>query len=87
MAEERKPQVVRERIEVCELDLARLDLMTPALIEQNNKYRTSDEAATLVIDLTTNNGIETVWGRYEIQQIECKYYKAGIPCQRCAMSP
>jgi carbon-monoxide dehydrogenase catalytic subunit len=87
MAEEKKPRVVRERIEVCELDRARLALMNPALIEQKKESRTCDEAAKPFVELTMKEGIETVWDRHEMQQPECKYCAAGISCQRCAMGP
>jgi len=87
MAEEKKPRVVRERIEVCELDRARLALMNPALIEQKKESRTFDEAAKPFVELTMKEGIETVWDRHEMQQPECKYCAAGISCQRCAMGP
>lgn len=87
MTEEKKPQIVREKIEVCELDRARLALMNPALIEQKKESRTFDEAAKPFVELTMKEGIETVWDRHEMQQPECKYCAAGISCQRCAMGP
>ncbi|MCQ8894045.1 MAG: anaerobic carbon-monoxide dehydrogenase catalytic subunit [Methanolinea sp.] len=87
MKEEKKPQIIRERIEVCELDRARLSLMNPELIKQKRENRTIDEAAKPFIELTMKEGIETVWDRHEMQQPECKYCAAGISCQRCAMGP
>jgi len=87
MTGEKKPRIVREKIEVCELDRARLALMNPALIEQKREDRTFDETAKPFIEHTMREGIETVWDRYEMQQPECKYCAAGLSCQRCAMGP
>ena len=50
MAEdEPKPVLVRERLDVCELDRARMSLMNPALIEQKKQKRTTDENAKPLI--------------------------------------
>lgn len=87
MTGEKKPQIVREKVDVCELDRARLSLMNPALIEQKRESRTFDETAKPFIEHTMKEGIETVWDRYEMQQPECKYCAAGLSCQRCAMGP
>jgi carbon-monoxide dehydrogenase catalytic subunit len=87
MIEEPKPQLIRERRDVCELDRARMSLLNPALIEQKKNERTIDENAKPVLELTMREGIETVWDRYEMQQPSCKYCEAGISCSRCAMGP
>jgi len=87
MAEEPEPTLIGERIEVCELDRARLSLMNPALVEEKREARTADESAKPFIELTMKEGIETVWDRFEMQQPECKYCAAGISCARCAMGP
>jgi len=40
MEKEPKPQLIRERLDVCELDRARMSLMNPALIVQKKEERT-----------------------------------------------
>ena len=87
MAEEPKPQLIREKLDVCELDRARMSLLNPALIEQKKEERTIDENAKPILELTMREGIETVWDRYEMQQPSCKYCLAGISCARCTMGP
>ena len=87
MPEEPKPQLIRERLDVCELDRARMSLLNPALIEQKKNERTTDENAKPVLELMMREGIETVWDRFEMQQPSCKYCEAGTSCSRCAMGP
>ena len=87
MTDEPKPQLIRERLDVCELDRARMSLLNPVLIEQKKNERTIDENAKPVLELTIREGVETVWDRYEMQQPSCKYCLAGISCSRCAMGP
>ena len=88
MAEqEPKPVLVRERLDVCELDRARMSLMNPALIEQKKKERSIDENAKPLIDMALREGFETVWDRHEMQQPPCKYCEAGTSCSRCTMGP
>ncbi|OPX66083.1 MAG: Acetyl-CoA decarbonylase/synthase complex subunit alpha 2 [Methanoregulaceae archaeon PtaB.Bin056] len=87
MTEEQKPVLIREKIEVCELDRVRLALMNPQLIEQKKEERTFDESAKPYLELTMKDGIETVWDRYEMQQPPCKYCASGLSCSRCAMGP
>ena len=85
--EEPKPVLVRERLDVCELDRVRMALMNPALIAQKLAERTIDENAKPLLERTMKDGIETVWDRYEMQQPPCKYCEAGLSCHRCAMGP
>jgi len=87
MAEEPKPVLVRERLDVCELDRARMSLLNPALIAQKLEDRTIDENAKPLIELTMKEGLETVWDRFEMQQPPCKYCEAGTSCARCTMGP
>jgi carbon-monoxide dehydrogenase catalytic subunit len=87
MAEEPKPVLVRERLDVCELDRARMSLLNPALIAQKLETRTSDENAKPLLELTMKEGLETVWDRFEMQQPPCKYCEAGNTCSRCTMGP
>jgi carbon-monoxide dehydrogenase catalytic subunit len=87
MAEEPKPVLVRERLDVCELDRARMSLLNPALIEQKKEARTIDENAKPLLEMTMKEGIETVWDRFEMQQPPCKYCEAGNSCSRCTMGP
>jgi carbon-monoxide dehydrogenase catalytic subunit len=87
MTEEPKPQLIREKLDVCELDRARMSLLNPALIEQKKNERTIDENAKPVLELMMREGIESVWDRYEMQQPSCKYCEAGTSCSRCAMGP
>ncbi len=87
MAEEPKPVMVRERLDVCELDRARMSLLNPALIAQKLEARTIDENAKPLLELTMKEGLETVWDRFEMQQPPCKYCEAGVSCARCTMGP
>jgi carbon-monoxide dehydrogenase catalytic subunit len=64
MPEEPKPQLIREKLDVCELDKARMALLNPALIEQMKNDRTTDENAKPVLELMMKEGIETVWDRF-----------------------
>ena len=87
MEEEPKPQLIREKLDVCELDRARMSLLNPVLIEQKKNERTIDENAKPILDLMMREGMETVWDRFEMQQPPCKYCLAGISCSRCTMGP
>ncbi|OPX63245.1 MULTISPECIES: anaerobic carbon-monoxide dehydrogenase catalytic subunit [unclassified Methanoregula] len=87
MAEEPKPVLVRERLEVCELDRARMSLLNPALIAQKIEARTTDENAKPLLEMTMKEGLETVWDRFEMQQPPCKYCETGSTCSRCTMGP
>ena len=87
MAEEPKPVLVRERLDVCELDRARMSLLNPALIAEKKEKRTIDENAKPLLELTMKEGLETVWDRFEMQQPSCKYCEAGTSCSRCTMGP
>ena len=87
MAEEPKPQLIREKLDVCELDRAKMSLMNPALIVQKKNERTTDENAKPVLEMMMREGIETVWDRFEMQQPPCKYCESGLSCSRCAMCP
>lgn len=87
MEQEPKPQLIREKLDVCELDRARMSLLNPALIEQKKNERTIDENAKPVIELMLREGMETVWDRYEMQQPSCKYCLSGTSCSRCTMGP
>jgi carbon-monoxide dehydrogenase catalytic subunit len=87
MTEEPKPTLVREKMEVCELDRARLALMNPQLIEQKKEERTFDEGTKPFVEMTMQEGVETVWDRFEMQQPPCKYCSSGLSCSRCAMGP
>ncbi len=87
MAEEPKPTLVREKLDVCELDRARMSLLNPVLIEQKKNERTIDENAKPVLELMMREGMETVWDRFEMQQPPCKYCEAGTSCSRCTMGP
>ena len=87
MAEEPKPVMVRERLDVCELDRARMSLLNPALIAEKIEARTIDENAKPVLEMTMKEGLETVWDRFEMQQPPCRYCETGSTCSRCAMGP
>ena len=50
MTEEPKPQLIREKLDVCELDKARMAILNPALIEQKKNERTIDENAKPVLE-------------------------------------
>jgi carbon-monoxide dehydrogenase catalytic subunit len=78
MAEEPKPQLIREKLDVCELDRAKMSLMNPALIEQKKNERTIGENAKPVLEMMMREGIETVWDRFEMQQPPCKYCESGL---------
>lgn len=87
MAEEPKSHLIRERLDVCELDRARMSLLNPQLIGQKIESRTLDENAKQVLEMTMREGIETVWDRFEMQQPPCKFCESGLSCSRCAMGP
>ena len=87
MTEEPKPQIIQERIDVCELDRARMALLNPALIEQKKEARTIDENAKPLLEMTMRDGIETVWDRFEMQQPPCKYCEAGTPAPAAPWGP
>ncbi len=87
MAVEPKPTLIREKLDVCELDRARMSLLNPVLIEQKKNERTTDENAKPVLELMMREGMETVWDRFEMQQPPCKYCEAGTSCSRCTMGP
>ena len=87
MTDEPKPIIIQGRLDVCELDRARMALLNPALIEQKKEARTIDENAKPLIEMTMREGIETVWDRFEMQQPPCKYCESGLSCARCTMGP
>ena len=87
MTDEPKPIIIQERLEVCELDRARMALLNPVLIEQKTEARTIDENAKPMLEMTMREGIETVWDRFEMQQPSCKYCESGLSCARCTMGP
>lgn len=87
MTDEPKPIIIQERLEVCELDRARMALLNPGLIEQKTEARTIDENAKPMLEMTMREGIETVWDRFEMQQPPCKYCESGLSCARCTMGP
>ena len=87
MTDEPKPIIIQERLEVCELDRARMALLNPVLIEQKTEARTIDENAKPMLEMTMREGIETVWDRFEMQQPPCKYCESGLSCARCTMGP
>jgi len=79
MVEEPKARLIRERLDVCELDRAKMSLLNPQLIEQKKQERTIDETTKILLERTMKEGIETVWDRFEMQQPPCKYCMAGRP--------
>lgn len=87
MTNEPEPRLVRERLDVCELDRARMSLLNPQLVEEKKEERTIDENSKPLLERTLTEGIETVWDRFEMQQPPCKYCQSGVSCSRCAMGP
>ncbi len=87
MADDPQPVIIRERLDVCELDRARMSLLNPALIAQKLEARTIDENAKPILEMTMKEGFETVWDRFEMQQPPCKSCELGTTCSRCAMGP
>jgi hypothetical protein len=61
-------ETAKKKIEISEVERARMSLMNPELIRNKNQERTIDEAAKSIIGLMLKEGIETVWDRFEIQQ-------------------
>jgi carbon-monoxide dehydrogenase catalytic subunit len=49
MENEPKPQLIREPLDVCELDRVRMSLLNPALIDEKKEERTIDENVQLVL--------------------------------------
>ena len=87
MTDEPEPVIVQGKLDVCELDRARMALLNPALIAQKKDARTIDENAKPLIEMTMREGIETVWDRFEMQQPPCRYCESGLSCARCTMGP
>jgi carbon-monoxide dehydrogenase catalytic subunit len=87
MAEEPKPEPVGGRAEIPDIERAKMSMMNPRLIQQKVDERTVDELAKPMIALSLQEGIDTVWDRFELQQPPCKYCVAGLSCNRCAMGP
>ncbi len=76
-----------KKMEISEIERAKMSLMNPDLIRDKIQQRTIDESAKPIIEITLKEGIETVWDRFEIQQPPCRYCSAGLSCSRCAMGP
>lgn len=55
----------------------------PSVAEERTSERTSRE----VLEKTMEEGVQTVWERFEKQQPSCKFCATGVSCQRCAMGP
>ena len=87
MAKTPPPEYVQKRIFCSDVEKARMSLMNPELIRQKSEKRTIDELAKPMIEKALQEGIETVWDRFEQQQPPCKHCTMGISCNRCAMGP
>ncbi len=87
MAKTPPPEYVQKRIFCSDVEKARMALMNPDLIRQKSEERTIDELAKPMIKKALQEGIETVWDRFEQQQPPCKHCTMGISCNRCAMGP
>ncbi|TAJ44925.1 anaerobic carbon-monoxide dehydrogenase catalytic subunit [Methanofollis fontis] len=85
--EQKKGTYIRERIACTALERAKLSLMNPAVIEAKAEERTIDETAKPLLKLSLEEGIETVWDRFEQQQPPCRFCASGVSCNRCAMGP
>lgn len=55
----------------------------PSLVEE----RTAERTASEVLTKTMEEGVQTVWERFEKQKPSCKFCATGVSCQRCAMGP
>ena len=79
--------MIREKLDVCELDKARMSILNPALIEQKKNERTIDENAKPVLE-TDDAGrhrdrLGPVRDATAFMQILC----SGTSCSRCTMGP
>ncbi|WP_084600780.1 anaerobic carbon-monoxide dehydrogenase catalytic subunit [Methanolacinia paynteri] len=81
------PVLVDRKLDTCELDRAKMSLMNPKVIKEKSNERTIDELAKVMLEHTMEEGIETVWDRFEMQQPQCSYCSDGLSCSRCAMGP
>lgn len=52
-----------------------------------NNARSIDPAALDLIKKAANEGIETVWDRYEAQQPQCGFGSLGVCCRHCIQGP
>ncbi|NYT05712.1 MAG: anaerobic carbon-monoxide dehydrogenase catalytic subunit [Methanomicrobiales archaeon] len=87
MDDDKKPGYVRGKVSCTLLERAKMSLLNPKLIEEKAAERTIDALARPMIRLALEEGVETVWDRFEQQQPACKYCSSGLSCNRCAMGP
>ncbi|MDD1769681.1 MAG: anaerobic carbon-monoxide dehydrogenase catalytic subunit [Methanomassiliicoccales archaeon] len=78
-----------ERYEIIAVECLRVQRkdQSPEMIEQKVDERALDKNTQAVLKKTMQEGVETVWDRFEKQQPPCKFCSTGISCQRCAMGP
>ena len=51
------------------------------------EMRASDRTDQEIIEKTIDEGIETVWDRFQLQQPQCGFGQLGVCCNNCAMGP
>jgi hydroxylamine reductase (hybrid-cluster protein) len=61
--------------------------MTDQTIRTEAERRASDRADQEIIRKALDEGIETVWDRFELQQPQCGFGQLGVCCNNCAMGP
>jgi len=49
-------------------------------------HRSIDEAAQIMLQIAQQQGVQTIWDRYEAQTV-CKFGKMGICCRICDIGP
>jgi len=78
-----------ERVEIISVECLKIAAkeLTPEKIESKVQDRALDPFTKEVLRKSMQEGVETVWDRFEKQQPSCKYCSTGVSCQRCAMGP
>ena len=61
--------------------------MTDQTIRTEAERRASDRADQEIIRKALDEGVETVWDRFELQQPQCGFGQLGVCCNNCAMGP
>lgn len=61
--------------------------MTNQDIRAEAETRASDRTDQEIIRKTLEEGVETVWDRFALQQPQCGFGQLGVCCNNCAMGP
>ena len=61
--------------------------MTEQDIRIEAERRASDRTDQEIIRKTLDEGVQTVWDRFALQQPQCGFGQLGVCCNNCAMGP